>query len=174
MPSRAKGMSLGRRRWARRNRRRPETRHRGNDPIVMVEKPDKTGGRKAAQLRSRVIVSLGARLEYAACVFRRAYSALSAALLARCKVAFVVVQIQYLCGDASNAGLRHCSLHDLAGGTTGLRAAQLLLCTATTRGKDDHHREPFPGTGGEIYFCWAGFWTARKQTTRRPDFPVVV
>jgi hypothetical protein len=88
----------------------------------------------------------------------------------RRKCCFVVGQVPSLCGDADNARHSDWPLPNWAGGTTGFLATPLLLCTATSRGKDDHHRGPIPHAGGEICFWWSEFWTGTKQNRGRRIF----
>ena len=164
MSSRARGTSLWRRLYAPGKRPGPETGQCRNDRIVMVGKPDKMAARSAAQLRSRVIVSLRGRSELGLQNSRARLRALATGLVSRCKSCFVVGQVPSLCGDTDNVRLSHWPRHGSAGRTTGFLATPLLLCTATSRGKDDHYRGLFPHAGGEICFWWSEFWTKRNKT----------
>ena len=161
MSSRARGTCPGRRSRAP-ARTRPEAGQCEKDAVMMVGKPDKMAVRSAAQLRSRVISSLWDRFEYKRHVSRPRWSAPATGLRLLCKSRCVVGKVPSLCGDADDMRLSDWPLPGWAGGTTDFLTTPLLLCTTTSRGKDDHYRGAFPCTGGEICFWWTEFWTEPK------------
>jgi hypothetical protein len=56
----------------------------------------------------------------------------------------------------------------LAGCPIAFRTTRRLVPTTFSRGKDDHHRDPFPCPGGEIYFRRSEFWTEEKRRGHAP------
>jgi len=56
----------------------------------------------------------------------------------------------------------------LAGRPIAFRTTWSLVLTTFSRGKDNHHRDPFPRAGGEIYFWRSEFWTEEKRRGTLP------
>lgn len=169
MSSRARGTCLGRRSCAP-ARTGPEAGHCEKDGVMMVGKPDKMAARRDAQLRSRVISSLWDRFECKRHVSRPRWSAPATGLLLLSKNRFAVGKLPSLCGDADDMRLSDWPLPGWAGGTTDFPTTPLLLCTTTSRRKDDLYRGAFPCTSGEICFWWTEFWTGRRRTEKRGIF----
>lgn len=124
----------------------------------------------ATQLRSLLVASLLDRFECWLHVNRTSYSALATELPLPRNCWFVISQVTFLCGDAGHVHLSDRPPLSWAGGITAFLATPLLLRTATSRGKDDHHRGPFLHAGGEIYFRRSEFWTAGKGSESTPAF----
>jgi hypothetical protein len=144
-----------------------ETGHWEKGRLLMVGIPDKMDAGSGARLGSRAITSLRERFECWEHVPRLSWSAFAAGPLFRCKCWFVANQVPYLYGDPGYVEPGERPPLSWAGGTTAFLATPLLLRTATSRGKDDHHRGSFPGAGGELYFCWSEFWTERRRKDER-------
>jgi len=160
MSSRASGISLVRRLSTSRRMSRAQAGHCGNNAILMFGIPDKMAVPSATQLRPSLVASLLDRFECWLHVDRSLSSALATEHPLKGKYWCVVSQVPSLCEDAGRLHLNDGPSPRWAGGTNGCLATSLLLRTATSRGKDDHHRGPFQHEGGEIYFWWSEFWTA--------------
>lgn len=105
---------------------------------------------------------MGPRLQFA----RRWQSALGTELCSRRKNFFVAGQVLSLCEDADNHWPGDWRPLGGAGGTTGVLATLLLVCTAATRGKDDPYRGAFPRTAGKFHFWWSEFWTEGSEARK--------
>jgi hypothetical protein len=171
MSSRARGACRGLRSRLPSPEISPETGHCEKGRLLMVGIPDKMEAGRGAQLGSRAITSRRGHFECWEHVPRRSPSALATGPLLRCKCWFVVSQVPSLCEDAGRVHLSDGPPLSWTGGTTAFLTAPLLLCTATSRGKDDHHRGPFLHAGGEIYFRWSEFWTAVKRDQSAIQMP---
>jgi hypothetical protein len=143
-----------------------ETGHCEKGRLLMVGIPDKMDAGSGARLGSRAITGLRERFECWEHVPRLSWSAFATGPLFPRKCWFVTNQVPSLCGDPGYVELGEGPTLNWAGGTTAFLATPLLLRTATSRGKDDHHRGSFPRAGGEIYFCWSEFWTERNRSDR--------
>ena len=58
-------------------------------------------------------------------------------------------------------------LRVLAGCAMAFPTTRPLVTTTFSRRKDNHHRDLFPFSGGEIYFWRSEFWTERSWEQRR-------
>ena len=125
----------------------------------MVGIPDKMAARSVAELRSRAANNVQDSLELRPQVGHPWPTMVGRGHPRERRGRFGISQVLSLCWDTASVRLTHRFPKDSAGGMTGLATAPLLWCTAVSRGKDDHHRGPFPHRGGEIYFCWTKFWT---------------
>jgi hypothetical protein len=163
MSSRASGISLVRRLCISGRVSRAETEHCTTNAILTFGIPDKMAARSAAHSPSRAVASVSDRFECRRHVSRASWRALVTEPHSRWKCTFRVIQAQCLRCDGDNSRDSTPPLYGSTGETTGLLETPLLLCTATSRGKDDHHRGPFLHAGGEIYFWWSEFWTERRE-----------
>ncbi len=132
----------------------------------MVGKPDKMACRSAPKSQSRTVTSLRDHFELSLKFAPPWQCALATGLLSRCKSCFVVGQVLSLLRVADEARCRAWPLLGWAGCTAGFLSTPLLVCTAVSRGKDDHYRGVFPRVGGEFYFWWSEFWTVEKKGGR--------
>ena len=82
-------------------------------------------------------------------------------------------QVPYLGQLAKLPSCHVPSARSLACCLIAFRTARWLVRTTFSRGKDDHHRDPFLGAGGEIYFWRSEFWTEERRggKTKRTGFP---
>lgn len=163
MSSRGRGICLVRRWCATTKGLRPEIGQCEKDEVVMVGKPDKMACRSAPKSQSRTVTSLRDHFELSLKFAPPWQCALATGLLSRCKSCFVVGQVLSLLRVADEARCRAWPLLGWAGCTAGFLSTPLLVCTAVSRGKDDHYRGVFPRVGGEFYFWWSEFWTVEKK-----------
>jgi hypothetical protein len=169
MLSRANGIRLARRSSGRAKGRGTERRRAKKPAAVKVGKPDKMTPRGATRLHSRALASLRGALQSAIESARSRQGAILKALPHKSEQCFVRNQTLFLLRVTDD---RRCGTEPplgWTGGTTRFRLTPFLLCTATTRGKDDPYRGAFPRTGGEICFSRSEFWTETNRILlRRP------
>lgn len=159
MSSRARGIFLVRRSCTAGKVSRAETGDRRNKAILAFGIPDKMATRNAAHSPSGAVTSFRNRFERRLHVSRLSSKALATGPHLRQRCCFVVSQVPSLRRDADNTLDGTSPLFCSAGETTGFLGTPLLLCTATSRGKDDDYRDLFAKAGGEIFFWWSRFWT---------------
>ena len=163
MSSRARGISPACRRCNAGRMLRTETRHCRNNPSLTFGIPDKMAVRSAPHLPSRAAIGRAGGFDWRPHVVRLSEKPFAKGPHVRQKRCFLVCQVPSLRRDAGNTLDGTSALYGSAGETTGFLAALLLLCTATSRGKDDHYRGLFAHRSGEIYFWWSEFWTECKR-----------
>ena len=163
MSSRGRGICLVRRWCATTKGLGPEIGQCEKDEVVMVGKPDKMACRSAPQSQSRSATSLQGDIDPRLQFARPPYSTLAIGLLPWLKCCFVAGQVLPLLRVADEARCSAWPLLGWAGCTAGFLSTPLLVCTAVSRGKDDHYRGVFPCRGGEFYFWWSEFWTVEKK-----------
>ena len=166
--SRAKGTCLGRRSCTPTKGLGSKIGHCENNEVELVGKPDKTAAWSPTRSQCCTITSLRGDIEPKLQFARRWQSALATGLLSRRKNRFVARQVLSLCADADCLCLGDWRPLGSAGGTTGFLATPLLLCTATSRGKDDPYRGVFSPPGGEICFSRSEFWTGGNEKENGP------
>jgi hypothetical protein len=158
---RASGTSLARRLCTDRRVSRAEPGRCRNNTILSFGIPDKMAARTATHQPSRRGTSRRDRPEGRLPVFRNSSKARATEPPLRQERCLGVRQVSSLRRDADDTLDSTSPLYGSAGETTGFLRTPLLLCTATSRGKDDDYRGLFLHEGGEIYFCWSEFWTER-------------
>lgn len=163
MSSRARGISPARRLCAARRMTRAETGHCRKSAILTFGIPDKMAVRTVARSPPRSVNSGEDRFEGRLPALRHSSKPLATASHLRQERCFGVCQVPSLRPDADDTPDGTSPLHDSAGETTGFLAAPLLLCTATSRGKDDDYRGLFADGSGEIFFWWSRFWTEAME-----------